>query len=81
MQKLEIGDGKGIDGWRYVKYVGKPILWPYCKRGDCGGIKKDCSWFGGRSKVEEEQFMDNFKYREFFFPYIQYLKCGRLANV
>lgn len=26
------GDGKGVDSWRYIKYVCRPILWPTCKQ-------------------------------------------------
>jgi len=28
---LKIGEGKGVDSWRYVNHLCKPILWPACK--------------------------------------------------
>ena len=31
-ERLKKGDGKGIDTWRYVKYVARPILWPLCQQ-------------------------------------------------
>jgi transposase len=30
--KLQRGDVKGIDSWRYVTVLGRPILYPECKR-------------------------------------------------
>jgi transposase len=30
--KVKRGKGKGIDSWRYVQHVCRPILWPECKR-------------------------------------------------
>jgi hypothetical protein len=30
MEKLSRGDKGGIDAWRYVKHVGRPIPWPAC---------------------------------------------------
>ena len=32
IEKLTRGDGKGVDAWRYVKHVAKPLLWPECCR-------------------------------------------------
>ena len=31
VEKIERGAGKGIDAWRYVKDIGRPILWPLCQ--------------------------------------------------
>ena len=31
ISKIKRGDGKGIDSWRYVKHVARPILWPECR--------------------------------------------------
>jgi transposase len=30
--KVKHGKGKGIDSWRYVQNVCRPVLWPECKR-------------------------------------------------
>lgn len=30
--KIKRGEGRGIDSWRYIQHVCKPILWPECKR-------------------------------------------------
>ena len=30
--KLKRGEGKGVDSWRYVTKLARPILWPECKR-------------------------------------------------
>jgi hypothetical protein len=32
LKRIIKGDGKGIDSWRYIKYVDRPILWPTCKK-------------------------------------------------
>ena len=32
ISKIKRGDGKGVDSWRYVKHVARPILWPECRR-------------------------------------------------
>ena len=29
--KLKRGDGKGIDSWRYITKLARPILWPECR--------------------------------------------------
>ena len=31
IQKLKRGEGRGIDAWRYVKHVARPLLWPECR--------------------------------------------------
>jgi len=31
IKKLERGDSKGVDSWRYVQVLCKPLLWPTCK--------------------------------------------------
>ena len=30
VQKLDRAGGGGIDAWRYVKHVAKPLMWPEC---------------------------------------------------
>jgi transposase len=30
--KVKRGKGKGVDSWRYVQNVCRPVLWPECKR-------------------------------------------------
>jgi len=30
-KKIEKGEGRGIDSWRYIKYVCRPLLWPVCQ--------------------------------------------------
>ena len=30
--KLTRGEARGVDSWRYVNHVAKPLLWPECKR-------------------------------------------------
>jgi transposase len=30
--KIKRGKGRGIDSWRYVQHVCRPVLWPECKR-------------------------------------------------
>ena len=32
IEKYKRGDGNGVDSWRYVKAVARPILWPECHR-------------------------------------------------
>ena len=32
IHKLKRGDGKGVDSWRYVTKLARPLLWPQCKR-------------------------------------------------
>lgn len=32
MNRIVKGDVKGVDSWRYIKYVCRPILWPTCKQ-------------------------------------------------
>ena len=32
IEKIKRGDGRGVDAWRYVKYVARPLLWPECHR-------------------------------------------------
>jgi len=29
-QPLKVGEGKGVNSWRYVNHLCKPILWPAC---------------------------------------------------
>jgi transposase len=31
LDKIRKSDGGGIDAWRYVKHVARPLLWPACK--------------------------------------------------
>ncbi|RPA90925.1 hypothetical protein L873DRAFT_1838836 [Choiromyces venosus 120613-1] len=31
-KKIEKGEGRGIDSWRYIKYVCRPLLWPVCQQ-------------------------------------------------
>ena len=30
-KKLKRGEGKGVDSWRYVEDLARPILWPFCQ--------------------------------------------------
>ncbi|RPA98886.1 hypothetical protein L873DRAFT_1686154, partial [Choiromyces venosus 120613-1] len=30
IERYKRGDGKGVDSWRYVKAVARPLLWPEC---------------------------------------------------
>lgn len=30
IQKIRKGDGRGVDAWRYVKHVARPLFWPEC---------------------------------------------------
>ena len=32
IHKLKRGDGKGVDSWRYVTMLARPVLWPECRR-------------------------------------------------
>ncbi|RPB07494.1 hypothetical protein P167DRAFT_457768, partial [Morchella conica CCBAS932] len=32
ISKIEHKKGSGVDAWRYVKHVARPILWPECER-------------------------------------------------
>ena len=32
IQKIKRGEGRGIDAWRYVKHVARPLLWPECRK-------------------------------------------------
>ena len=32
VQKIKRGDSRGVDAWRYVKHVARPLLWPECHR-------------------------------------------------
>jgi transposase len=32
IEKVKRGKGRGIDSWRYVQHVCRPVLWPECKR-------------------------------------------------
>jgi len=31
IEKITRGERKGVDSWRYVKHIGRPLLWPKCK--------------------------------------------------
>lgn len=35
IQKIKRGEGRGIDAWRYVKHVARPLLWPECRQQLC----------------------------------------------
>ena len=32
LEKFKRGDGNGVDSWRYVKCVARPLLWPECRK-------------------------------------------------
>lgn len=32
IQKIKRGYGRGVDAWRYVRHVARPLLWPECHR-------------------------------------------------
>ncbi|KAA8913099.1 hypothetical protein FN846DRAFT_886784 [Sphaerosporella brunnea] len=56
LKRIVKGDGKGIDAWRYNKYVCRPILWPTCKRlleEDPGRMKEVLQEEWDRITIEE----------------------------
>ena len=32
IHKMTRGEGRGINAWRYVKHVARPVLWPECQK-------------------------------------------------